>query len=287
MTTRFPTSLINTSGSRNNRTGSSVRNDGSSGASPASFVQSRSVQSQFAALTQARDEMRTLTDSSDRERRQHEAAIQQLRVVSSSLQHDITKAHATLGTFSKKKELLSKEVARLVAVLQQERTELEYAQTKLKVLQDKTKQGGRNFSRSMATINADLAILMQQREDLYWQELLLSTGAVETLCEYAKSKGYSVPDGVMVWNEAAQERNDATAQHSSMAAKVEAVREVAIRSNSGQVSHTRQAWKRTDKRSLFFVKCCGGSRLVGASPLRLPLSLSLSLSLCLSVCAFV
>jgi hypothetical protein len=86
--------------------------------SPSSrVVESESVQSQFAALTRDRDRLRWEVESADRQRRQQESFLTELRILQTSLSTKLQTAHASLGVFEKKKALLETERVRLVQLL--------------------------------------------------------------------------------------------------------------------------------------------------------------------------
>ena len=92
-------------------------------------VESDSVQSQFAALTRDRDRLRWEVESADRQRRQQESLLAELRTLQTSLSTKLQTAHASLGVFEKKK---ATERVRLVQLLKKDREQLQASQETLR-----------------------------------------------------------------------------------------------------------------------------------------------------------
>ena len=137
-------------------------------------VESHSVQSQFSALTRDRDRLRWEVEAADRQRRQQEGHVGELRTLQASLSQQLQAAHASLGTFQKQEKLLNQEKARLSTMLSKEREELLDSQTKLQTLLDTQQHSKESFLEEMAEWNDELEQLLTQAEEQEWKRLISS-----------------------------------------------------------------------------------------------------------------
>ena len=137
-------------------------------------VESHSVQSQFAALTRDRDRLRWEVEAADRQRRQQEGVLTELRSLQGSLSQKLQTAHASLGAFQKQKALLEKERVRLSNMLVQEREELQEAANKLQLLVETEKHSKEAYLKEMNEWNQELEQLLEQAENAEWKRLISS-----------------------------------------------------------------------------------------------------------------
>ena len=137
-------------------------------------VESHSVQSQFSALTRDRDRLRWEVEAADRQRRQQEGRVGELRTMQASLSQQLQAAHAALGTFQKQETLLKQEKARLSTMLSKEREELLDSQTKLQTLLDTQQRSKESFLEEMAEWNDELEQLLTQAQEQEWKRLISS-----------------------------------------------------------------------------------------------------------------
>ena len=137
-------------------------------------VESHSVQSQFSALTRERDSLRRQVEAADRQRRQQEGMVGELRTLQASLSQQLQAAHASLGTYQKQEKLLNQEKTRLSTMLSKEREELLQSQTKLQTLLDSQQTSKESFLEEMTEWNDELEQLLTQAEEQEWKRLISS-----------------------------------------------------------------------------------------------------------------
>lgn len=148
-----------------------------------SVVESHSVQSQFASLTKERERLQREIDAADRERRRID--LTSLRELQVTLGTEIQKAHAALGLFSKKKDMLQTETRRLGTLLQKERSELEQTQADWSVLNAQEKQAKMEYVRDMQGWNEHLEHLVQKQEEALLSSVLASLEGVDVVTQLA------------------------------------------------------------------------------------------------------
>ena len=198
-----------------------------SSSSSSLVVETQTVQSQFVLLTRARDGFRQEMEVCERERRRHEAAVATLRQVGLRLQQDITKAHAVLGTNTKKKQLLTAESQRLQTQLRQERAMLQDCQNQLQSLLDRCTKEKQGFCQEMDRLNQDTEQVLQQREGRHWCQLLLAPNAIPHLTAFGQSKGLEplAPACIAMWEEALQQHNRCETLHGQLTTELQSWRE--------------------------------------------------------------
>jgi chromosome segregation ATPase len=188
-------------------------------------VESESVQSQFAALTRDRDRLRWEVESSDRQRRQQESFLAELRILQTSLSTKLQTAHASLGVFEKKKDLLESERVRLVQVLKKDREELQASQGTLAELTEAHALSKQSFLNDMHEWNDELESILHQKEEHEWKRLV----GTETLFMAPVDIGGDTKD---LWQEALEKHSHEVAFNDSL---MEALDQWRIKAQSQQV----------------------------------------------------
>lgn len=168
------------------------------------LVESHSVQGQFAALTRDRDRLRREVDSADRQRRQQEGLLAELRALQASLSQQLQTAHASLGAFQKQKALVEHEKARLSTLLETERKELLEAQDKLQLLLETQKQSKESYLQQMHEWNDELEQLLCQAEEKEWKRCI-STKTIAMIPQNV----VDMTDAKALWDEAIHKKHDA------------------------------------------------------------------------------
>jgi chromosome segregation ATPase len=189
-------------------------------------VESDSVQSQFAALTRDRDRLRWEVESADRQRRQQEAVLAELRTLQTSLSTKLQTAHASLGVFEKKKALLETERVRLVQLLKKDRDQLQASQETLQELTETQRLSKQSFLQEMHEWNDELESLLHQKEEQEWKRLV----GTETLSLVPIDLGHTKD----LWQEAVEKHNhEALSNH----ALIESLKQWRNKAHSQQVRY--------------------------------------------------
>jgi hypothetical protein len=148
-----------------------------------SVVESHSVQSQFASLTDERDKLLLEMEALDRERRRID--VTGMRELQVTLGTEIHKAHSALGIFTKKRDMLQQETRRLQTILQNERSELEQTQADWTILYAQEKQAQIDFVSDMQGWNDHLELLIQKQEEEFLSSMLASVEGITVVKEIA------------------------------------------------------------------------------------------------------
>ena len=193
---------------------------------PSRAVESESVQSQFAALTRDRDRLRWEAEAADRQRRQQESLLEELRGLQSNISQKLQTAHASLGVFEKKKALLEIERARLSQLLSKEREELQASQGMLQELTETQHLVKQSFLQKMHEWNDELESLLHQKEELEWKRLV----GTDTLTMVPVELG----DAEHLWQEALDKKNYELTYHHAL---LEALTQWRLKAQSKRVGY--------------------------------------------------
>ncbi|KAL3934666.1 MAG: hypothetical protein SGBAC_009661 [Bacillariaceae sp.] len=129
----------------------------------AGYVQSNSVQSQFAALTQDRDKFQNEKDDAERESKRAQERLRRLKQEQVTLLSAIQASQESLGTLSRKQTMLQQEENRLRKVMQSERKALQACAAHTSKLVNKEKEMIKKFTHDMGKANAEAARLLNQQ----------------------------------------------------------------------------------------------------------------------------
>ena len=186
---------------------------------PSSVVESHSVQSQFASLTNERDTLLLEMEALDRERLRID--VTGLRELQVTLGTEIHKAHSALGIFTKKKDMLQQETRRLQTILQKERSELEQTQADWTSLYLQEKQAQIHFVGDMQVWNDHLEQLLQKQEEAFLSTMLASVEGVAIVKDIALKLNLgtlemSLNEATSLLQEALQKQNEEKQREASI-----------------------------------------------------------------------
>ena len=177
-------------------------------------------------MTRDRDRLRWEVEAADRQRRQEEGQVGELRTLQASLSQQLQAAHASLGTFQKQQALLHQEKARLSTMLSKEREELLDSQTKLQTLLDTQQESKQTFVQQMAEWNDELEQLLVQAEEQEWKRIISS----DTIAMVPSSVDIRVAKSM--WEEAISKKASQEQAHKAL---LEELQDLRARAKTEQV----------------------------------------------------
>jgi len=131
----------------------------------AGVVDPRSVQDQFVLLTRECDKLRRDVDIAEKNRRNEEVSLQNLRSRQATITNEIRAAHAKLGTFTKKKELIENEKMRLDAIFEDDRNQIISLNDTLGRMKMKEERQKKIFIKEMDSLNNDMDRELKRYEE--------------------------------------------------------------------------------------------------------------------------
>ena len=127
-----------------------------------SFVQAKSVQSQFAILTRDRDKFRHEMEAAERNRLLAQENLQKLKAEQMNLMKNIRTVQEELGNLTKKQNMLQKEKERLGRVTGCERKALEDCALHSNTISQQEKELKRKYLDELDSLNDENSDLLKR-----------------------------------------------------------------------------------------------------------------------------
>ena len=140
--------------------------------SRSSIINTSNVQSQFTSLLRDRDNAQSTLRKANQDRQTVQSHIQSLRCNQASLSEKLHKAHSTLGTHVKQKQLLNQELNQVRHVMKQDYNEITALSHQISALESKEKQAKWDFVKDMEEVNYQLRDAIRRLDDLILSKLL-------------------------------------------------------------------------------------------------------------------
>jgi chromosome segregation ATPase len=200
-------------------------------------VDANSVQSQFAALTRSRDDLRQQLQQMESDRRRHEREMRTLQTTQTQLSSETQVLHESLGKHRMKRVLLVTEKARLDALMSKERQQLEVIGSNMQKIASASTQSKQVFCKDLQHVSESMEDLMQKHEDKHWCNLLVlndsNNNTIQILEQFIESRvaTRSAGAGVLMHRDEFITANNKVQEyqqlHSDMMIELEALRQQA------------------------------------------------------------
>lgn len=210
-------------------------------------VDPHSVQSQFTQLSKDIEKLKNVAHAADRERRHEEGLLKSLQQSQKVLNEKLRDAHATLGTETKRRQLLRNEEAKWKQIMSQDYEKIQELTHKMNVLEEKEKFRKESFIKEIDTLNNDLEIALRQYEERSYTKLITRETCLE-LVELVKAK-YSGKENTCGFHYKSLENNIGEEERSSHPNGDELIKKLKVETNAliGAISTTQIHSTRRDE----------------------------------------